>query len=355
MRGLSSLAALLLIASSLPALALTEPEIAAYKGADRQKILEEGARKEGAVTFYTGMIVDQATRPLLAAFQKKYPYVKADYWRGDSRAIIQKVLAEVRNGNPLADVAESSGLSEPLVQAGVVEPFTSPELATYDPKYLDPRHLYGPSRLSYFATAYNTRLVPKEAAPKSYEALLDPKWKGKIAWRVDSDSGSALFIANLRLAWGEAKADAYMKRFAAQNIISFDGSARTLVNRVMEGEYPLAVNIFAHHPLISARAGAPVDSILMDPVASVSGTVLLLKNARHPYAAMLLIDFILSKDGQETLKHSDYFPSNPAVEPDDYLKPIVPGPNGFTENYLRPEALYEQSDKTQALFDKYFN
>src|SRR6185312_16539990 len=101
--------------------------------------------------------------------------------------------------------------------------------------------------------------------------------------------------------------------------------------------------------------GAPVDSILMDPVASVSGTVLLLKNARPPSAAMLLIDFILSKDGQETLQHSDYFPSNPAVEPDDYLKPIVPGPNGFTENYLRPEALYEQSDKTQALFDKYFN
>lgn len=355
MRAASLLGGVLLLASCLPALALSQSEIANYTGADRQKILEEGARKEGAVTFYTGMIVDQATRPLLEAFEKKYPFVKADYWRGESRAIIQKLLAEVRNGKPLADVAESSGLSEPLVQAGVVAPFTSPELAGYDAKYLDPRHLYGPTRLSYFATAYNTKLVPKAEAPKSYEDLLDAKWKGKIAWRVDSDSGSALFIANLRLAWGEDKADAYLKRFAAQKIISFDGSARTLVNRVMEGEYPLAVNIFAHHPLISARAGAPVGSILMDPVASVSGTVLLVKNAQHPYAAMLLIDFILSKDGQETLKHSDYFPSNPAVEPDDYLKPIVPGPNGFTENYLRPEALYEQSEKTQALFDKYFN
>jgi iron(III) transport system substrate-binding protein len=355
MRAPCLVAALLLLASAAPALALSQAEIANHKGADRQKILEEGARQEGAVTFYTGMIVDQATRPLLDAFQKKYPYLKADYWRGDSRAIIQKVLAELRNGNPLADVAESSGLSEPLVQAGVVVPFTSPELASYDPKYLDSRHLYAPSRLSYFATAYNTKLVPKAEAPKSYEDLLDAKWKGKIAWRVDSDSGSALFIANLRLAWGEEKAQSYLKRFAAQKIISFDGSARTLVNRVMEGEYPIAVNIFGHHPLISARAGAPVDSILMDPVASVSGTVLLLKNAKHPYAAMLLIDFILSKEGQKTLKHSDYFPSNPAVEPDDYLKPIVPGHNGFTENYLRPEALYDESDKTQAMFDKYFN
>jgi len=354
MRGSILIAALLLLASAVPALALSEAEIANYQGADRQQMLEEGARKEGAVTFYTGMIVDQATRPLLEAFQKKYPFIKADYWRGDSRAIIQKVLAEIRNGSPLADVAESSGLSEPLVQAGVAEPFASPELAGYDKTYLDPRHLYAPSRLSYFGTAYNTKLVPKADAPKSYEALLDPKWKGKIAWRVDSDSGSALFIANLRLAWGEDKADAYMKRFAAQKIISFDGSARTLVNRVMEGEYPLAVNIFAHHPLISARAGAPVDTILMDPVASVSGTVLLLKKAQHPYAAMLLIDFILSRDGQETLARSDYFPSNPDVPPAAYLRRIVPANIGMNEKFLRPEIWSAESERTQALYEKYF-
>lgn len=345
----------LLLGPAGPAAALSSAEIANYQGADRQKILEDGARQEGAVTFYTGMIVDQATRPLLDAFGKKYKFVKADYWRGDSRAITQKLLAEQRSGNLIADVAESSGLSEGLVQAGVVQNFTSPELASFDGKYLDPRHLYAPTRLSYFGTAYNTKLVAPADVPKRYEDLLDEKWRGKIAWRVDSDSGSALFIANLRLAWGDDKADAYLKRFAAQKIVSFDGSARTLVNRVIEGEYPIAVNIFAHHPLISARDGAPVNTILMPPVASVSGTVLLLKGAKHPYAAMLLIDFMLSKDGQETLKHSDYFPSNPAVEPDDYLKPIVPRSAGLEENYLRPETLYEQGEKNQALYDKYFN
>jgi iron(III) transport system substrate-binding protein len=351
-----AVAALLLgLLSAGEVAALTTAEIATYSGTDRQKLLEEGARKEATVTLYTGMIVDQATRPLLNAFMKKYPFVKADYWRGDSRAIITKLMAETRTGNLAADVAESSGLSEPLVRAGVTEPFRSPELAVYDKKYLDPRHLYAPTRLSYFGMAYNTKLVPTGSEPKSYEALLDPKWKGKIAWRVDSDSGSALFIANLRLAWGDDKADAYLKRFAAQKIISFDGSARTLVNRVMEGEYPLAVNIFAHHPLISARDGAPVGAVTMDPVPSVSGTVLLLKGTKHPHAAMLLIDFMLSKDGQETLKHSDYFPSHPGVEPDDYLKPIVPQQAGHAENYLRPEALYDEGEKNQALYDKYFN
>jgi len=348
-------AALLCLGSAAPAAALTQAEIAFYQGADRQQILEEGARREGGVTFYTAMIVDQATRPLIEAFQRKYPYVKAEYWRGESRAIIQKLLAEMRAGNLVADVVESSGISEGLVHAGVVQPFTSPELVGYDAKYLDSRHLYAPTRISYFGTAYNTKLVAAAAAPQHYEDLLDAKWRNKIAWRVDADTGSSLFIANLLTAWGEQKADSYLKRFAAQNVVAFDGSARTLVNRVMEGEYPIAVHIFAHHPLISARDGAPVTTLLMEPVASASGTVLLPKNVRHPYAAMLLIDFILSKDGQETLKHSDYFPANPAVEPDDYLKPIVPSYRGLTENYLRPEALYEQGDKLQALYDRYFN
>ena len=353
-RSALSLAAVLLL-SAAPAAALTQSEIANYGGPDRQKILEEGARREGAVTFYTAMIVDQATRPLIEAFQKKYPFVKAEYWRGESRAIIQKVLAEMRSDNLVADVVESTGIAGGFIHAGVVQPFTSPELAIYDAKYLDPKHLYAPTRISYFGTAYNTKLVASADAPKSYADLLDAKWKGKIAWRVDADTGSTLFVANLVTAWGEAKAESYLKRFAAQNIVAFDGSARTLVNRVMEGEYPIAVHIFAHHPLISARAGAPVTTVLMEPVASASGTLLLPKGVRHPHAAMLLIDFILSKEGQETLKRSDYFPSRADVEPDDYLKPVVPRYRGLQENYLRPEVMYEQSEKLQALYDRYFN
>ena len=127
-----------------------------------------------------------------------------------------------------------------------------------------------------------------------------------------------------------------------------------MVNRVMDGEYPLALAIFLHHPLISARAGAPVDAIPMDPVSSLAGTVVLPKNVPHPHAAMLLIDFILSKEGQEVLAKSDYFPSNPDVPPAEYLRRIVPGNIGLTEQFLRPESWAAESERTQALFDKYF-
>src|SRR3954470_13252353 len=100
-----------------PASALTQPEIAMIAGPDRQKILEEGARREGAVMIYSGIIVDQALRPLVEGFARKYPFIKAEFWRGDSRPIVQKILAEERAGNVIGDVLEGTGLSQALVHA----------------------------------------------------------------------------------------------------------------------------------------------------------------------------------------------------------------------------------------------
>src|SRR5436190_13087577 len=77
-----------LVLDPLLAHALTAEEILNYTGPDRQKVLEEGARKEGSVAIYSGLIVNQLLRPLTAAFEKKYPYIKATYWRGDGNQIV---------------------------------------------------------------------------------------------------------------------------------------------------------------------------------------------------------------------------------------------------------------------------
>jgi ABC-type glycerol-3-phosphate transport system substrate-binding protein len=66
---------------------------ATYKGADRNQLILAGARREGKVAFYSGMIENQALRPMADAFKKKYPFIAVDYWRGDSRALVQKAPA----------------------------------------------------------------------------------------------------------------------------------------------------------------------------------------------------------------------------------------------------------------------
>jgi iron(III) transport system substrate-binding protein len=148
--------------------------------------------------------------------------------------------------------------------------------------------------------------------PRTYEELLDPQWKGKLAWRIGSASGAALFLTNLRLAWGEEKAQAYFLKLREQKIVNFgSGSARTLVDRVVAGEYPIALQIFAHHPLISKAKGAAVNSQLLAPVPTTAATMVIPKGLRHPYAAMLLVDYILSKEGQTILLDAEYFLAHP--------------------------------------------
>ena len=128
------------------------------------------------------MIVNQALRPLTAAFQKKYPFIKMTYWRADSEDILTRVSAEIRANKLVADVIEGTGIGELAVRAGLAQPAWSPQLADIPDYMRDPRRLWAPTRMSYFGIAYNTRLVPAGTAPKTYEDLLDPKWKGKMVW-----------------------------------------------------------------------------------------------------------------------------------------------------------------------------
>jgi iron(III) transport system substrate-binding protein len=329
--------------------------ILTYKGPDRTEKLIEGAKREGELTYYSAMIVNQALRPLTAAFQKKYPFIKIAFWRADSEEIETKLSAEMRANNLVGDAIEGTGIGELAVRAGLAQPIWSPQLAGIPEKMRDPRALWAPTRMSYFSIAYNTRLVAAGTAPKTYADLLDEKWKGKMAWPLLSAIGAPLFVTNLRLAWGDDKALAYLRQLRRQNIVNFGaGNPRTLVDRVIAGEYAIALQIFAHHPLISAAKGAPVTSQLLPPVASSAGTFVIPKGSRHPHAAALLMDFLLSKEGQQILAAAEYLPVRPDVEPLAQIVPIVPSRAGVEENFISPEKLSEYTESSAKIVEELF-
>jgi ABC-type Fe3+ transport system substrate-binding protein len=330
-------------------------DILLYRGPDREEKLIEGAKREGQVVIYAALIQNQAMRPIAEGFGKKYPFVKLTTWRADSEAIVQKAAAEVRANNIVADLIEGTGAGEEAVEADVAQPYYVPAVAGFAPAYRSAAGLWAPTRLSYYGVAYNTKMVPPDRAPKSYEDLLDPQWKGKIAWRIGSSTGTPLFLTNLRLAWGEEQAMAYFDKLKDQKIVNFGaGSARTLVDRVIAGEYAIALNIFAHHPLISKGKGAPVNSRLMDPVASTAATMSVVKGLHHPHAAMLLADYILSKEGQGILARAEYFPVDPDVAPLPSLAAVVPRIAGVPENFVGPDKLIKYTDRSEEIFQKLF-
>lgn len=345
-------AAAFLSVAGMPAFA---QDILTSRAANREQLLLEGARKEGQVVFYSAAIVNQALRPMADAFMKKYPFIKLTYWRGDTEEIVAKLSAEVRAKNVVADLVEGTGVGELAVEAGLTVPFTTPATDALPEMYRDPKGNWVSTRVSYFGIAYNTKLVPADQVPKSYDDLLDPRWKGKLAWRIGTSSGTPLFLTNIRLARGEEKAREYFEKLAQQKVINFgSGSARTLVDRVIAGEFPIALNIFAHHPLISKAKGAPVNTVLLEPTASTAGTMIVPRGVRHPYAAMLLADFILSQEGQGIFSKAEYFPVRPDVAPLETLAPVVPKTAGVKELFVSSETLNRYNDSSQKIFEELF-
>lgn len=332
-----------------------DSDILTYTGSDRTERLIAGAKREGQVTYYSAMIVNQALRPLTAAFQKKYPFIKMTFWRANSEDIQTRMSAEVRAKNLVVDIAEGTGIGELAVRSGMAQEAWSPQVADI-PEYMrDRRRLWVPTRMSYFGIAYNTRLVPVASAPKSYEDLLDRKWKGKMVWPLLTHIGAPLFVTNLRMTRGEDEALAYLQKLRTQNIVNFGaGNPRTLVDRVIAGEYSIAVQIFAHHPLISAGKGAPVAAQLLPPVASAPGTLVIPKGARNPHAALLLMDFLLSKEGQKILADAEYLPVRPDVDPLPQIAPIVPSRAGVQENFVTPENLNSYMERSAKIVEDLF-
>ncbi len=110
--------------SAASAHALTPEEIVNYRGADREQVLIDGAKKEGQVVLYSALIVNQMLRPLTAGFMKKYPFIKMTYYRADSEELLPKLSAETRANNVVADVFEGSGGGEIAVEAGLTQPST---------------------------------------------------------------------------------------------------------------------------------------------------------------------------------------------------------------------------------------
>ena len=122
----------------------------------------------------------------------------------------------------------------------------------------------------------------------------------------------------------------------------------------MAGEIGLALNIFAHHPIISAAKGASVHSAMLDPVATTVGTLALPKGLKHPHAAMLLVDFILGKEGQKILADGEYFPVREDVPPEPSLKPVIDGVARAKENFVGPDTLARMTASSEKIIAEVF-
>lgn len=269
----------------------TAQETASYRGADRQLMLEAGARKEGAVLVYT---VGSQIDPVLAAFRVKYPFLTVQTLKDDIPRTVQRVVQEYRAGIHEVDAFELDDYGlEFLLAQKLLLPFWSPESINFDADALGPGNCWVLMRQDFAGLGFNTKAVAPDAAPHVYADLLEPKWKGKMALAA-RPSSLALWIGALDKSEGEA----FVLKLGAQDVRLYDLGGAAVDGLVASGEAPLVLDSRRSHIYVHQRAGAPVQWRALGPTyAAVSG-VGLPTEPSHPCAAMLLIDFLLSKQAQ---------------------------------------------------------
>src|SRR2546422_7275190 len=114
-------------------------DVALLKSSNREKVLVEGAKKEGKVSFYTGLIVDQVVRPLKDAFEKEYPFMQVEFFRGNSEHIAQRVMLEYQAKKYDVDVISGSAATTIVQRARYMQRFFSPYLVEYPAELKDAR------------------------------------------------------------------------------------------------------------------------------------------------------------------------------------------------------------------------
>jgi iron(III) transport system substrate-binding protein len=310
-------------------------EIAAYHGPDREKRLVEGARKEGELMFYASVpVADIAV--LTDAFTKKYG-IKVKAWRGDSEAMLQRVLNEAKARRyEVGIVVASSSALEPLSREKLLTEVKSPFLADLIPGSIAPNREWASVYLNTFVQAYNTNLVRKDEVAKSYRDFLDPRWKGKLAVEAEDYD----WFAQVVLGLGEQQGLKLFRDIVATNGISVRRGHSVLNNLIAAGEVPLGLSAYGFLAEQAKVKGAPIDWFVIPPLLARPTAAGMSRYAPQPHAAVLFYDFLIG-DAQPILASRQFVSPSRKIE------------SAFTRNPLQLIDSVEMLDNAKKWQDLY--
>jgi len=272
--------------------------------------VDEAARAEGEVVLYSSLNNEQIVT-LVDAFKKKYPAIKTSFYRGTSERVLQRANTEAKAGRFTVDVITSAGFQVQLMkESGLTQRFVAPEAAGFDDGFKDPDGHWVNVHSLLNSMAYNTQLVKANEAPKKYEDLLAPRWKGRIGVNLQDPE----WYVSLQRRWGKDKARGFLKALAAQQPALRDGHNLT-AQLLAAGEFHAVTNTYAHIAARIKAQGGPVQHIFDEPVITYVHPMVLAKGAPHPNAGKLLIGFILSLEGQRMLRDQGRIPAHRDVDP----------------------------------------
>ena len=314
-------------------------EVYGYRGADRDARLVQRAKQEGTLSLYTSLAPTES-KPLAEAFEKKYG-VKVELWRALSDKVLQRAVSESQANRHAMDVVETNGPEmEAIAQEKVLAELYSPYLADLPEGGIPAHRLWYPDRLNFFVVGYNTEKVKRADIPATYEGFLDPKWKGRIGLEATDSEWMAAIVKK----WGEAKGMDFFRKLAAMQPDMRKGHV-LLAQLVATGEVPVGLTMYNANIESLKKKGAPIDLVPVQPVIARPQGIGVAKNAPHPAAALLFVDFVLSPEGQKLYESMGRVPASTKVK--SHL-------NDFPFVMTDPSTVLKESQKWEALWNELF-
>jgi iron(III) transport system substrate-binding protein len=256
------------------------------------------AKKEGVLVWYTSADL-QLAELVGKAFERKYPGVTARVERAGGERIFTRVAQEYAAGIHTADSVSTGDASQFLAwkRQGLLAAYVPEDVVRHIPaEHRDPDGFYATARSSLCVIGYNTDMVKREEAPKSFADLLDPKWKGKIVKAHPSYSGTIMtstYQMVRELGWP------YLEKLAAQQVMQVQ-SATDTPKKILLRERPVMADGNEYNVHLLKEAGKPIE-----PVYATEGSPFIVQPsaifsaAPHPNAARLFQNYLFSVEAQQ--------------------------------------------------------
>jgi iron(III) transport system substrate-binding protein len=327
------LALLLLLAAGVHA------QVPLYKGADRSQRLLNGAHAEGALTVYTSMAEKDISR-LVGPFEKKYG-IKVKVWRAGTDKVLQRVMAEAQSGHSEVDfLLSTSPEMEALYREKLLQPVYSPMQKDLIPAALPAHREWAGMRVYVFVQAYNTQKINKADLPRTYQDLLNPRWKARLGIEAKHE-----WFFTLVQSMGEEKGLRFFRDLVAANGMSLRNGSTLLANMVSAGEVPMALNLYTHVIEPLRDKGAPIDYFSLSPTIASTDGIAVMRKAPHPHAATLFYDYMLS-EGQKIIADNSISTNRRDEARLAKFQPVV---------FSDPGKVLDSYDKWEKLYDNMMN
>jgi iron(III) transport system substrate-binding protein len=310
------------IAAGLALVAVGASGVSAQPAQDWDALVA-AAKKEGKIVLYNGTSLNIA-QAVSKAFEAKYG-ISVDAVNATPSAIRERVRTELANGRTIGDVrlaGVSSGVPE--IALGFYQPPGAlPNIGKAKNGYRDTTGTLVPATVGRFTILVNTSMLSEAEQPKSWHDLLDPKWKGKIISTDPRTGGSGLTNYSV---WYERFGKEFIDKLAAQNV-TMGSDIRLMERQVARGEYPIHIP-FTSSDLITLE-GLPVKAVIpTDGEPTITTAMGLLKDAPHPNAGRLFMNFWLEDEAQKII--STFGSDNPTGIVSEttpaYMRPILAAP-----------------------------